>query len=189
MELALKERIRAKLQTEHARISVTLSQFTVPLLSRIYRAFDGDMVSAMVLGELAHRNVLAWLAQDSNPEAPLLDEASHKSVMRPCNALSIAEACDLPRETVRRKVVSLIRRGYVYRSEEGHLYLTADVSRDFEDMTGEIVEALLGTAWQLEDLLAVRRPPEARLSWKPRMASRSSAESTRPAAAPARRRR
>jgi hypothetical protein len=162
--MGVKEQIRAKLQTEHARISVTLSQFTVPLLSRIYRAFDGDMVSAMVLGELAHRNVVDWLAKENNPEAPLLDEARHKDVMRPCNAKSIAEACDLPRETVRRKVVSLIQRGYIYRSEEGHLYLTA-----------EIVEALLGTAWQLEALLGVQRPAQVPFSWKPRLAPRSDA--------------
>jgi hypothetical protein len=178
--VGVKEQIRAKLQTEHARISVTLSQFTVPLLSRIYRAFDGDMVSAIVLGELAHRNVLEWLAQENNPEAPLLDEARHKAVMRPCNALSIAEACDLPRETVRRKVASLIQRGYVYRNEEGHLYLTADVSRDFEDMTGEIVEALLGTAWQLESLLGVKRPAQVPLSWKPRLSPRPPADAAEP---------
>lgn len=180
----MKEQVRTKLKTDHARISVTLSQFTVPLLARIYRAFDGDMVAAMVLGELAHRNVLDWLSKEANPEASLLDDARHKEVMRPCNALSIAEACDLPRETVRRKVVALIQRGYVYRNEEGHLYLTSDVGRDFEDMTGEVIEALLATAWQLEAMLDVQRPPHSQNSWKPRMATRSPAAAAEPAPGP-----
>src|SRR5512137_1397523 len=92
-------------QANRARIALALSEFTVPLLSRIYHAFDGDMVAAIVLGEIAHRNVEAWLAEYQNPEELLQDPARRETVMRPYNALSIAEACGLPRETVRRKVV------------------------------------------------------------------------------------
>jgi hypothetical protein len=145
-----------------ARISVALSQFTVPLLSRIYAAFEGDMVAALVMGELAHRNVEAWLAQPQNPEGPLYDPDPERRerVLRPCNALSIAEACKLPRETVRRKVVHLIERGFVYRSAEGHLYLTHDVGDHFEDMTAQIVEHLLLTAAALEGLLKEQRERE-----------------------------
>jgi hypothetical protein len=62
--------------------------------------------------------------------------------MRPCNALSIAEACELPRETVRRKVVMLIKRGYLYHTDDGFLYLTSNVGDDFEDMTAEVVDHL-----------------------------------------------
>lgn len=133
-------------EVNRARISVALSQFTVPLLSRIYLAFDGDMVTAIVLGEIARRNVEAWLASQENPEAALHDPDRRTSVIRPCNALSIAEACKLPRETVRRKVVMLIERGDVYRNDEGFLYLTRNVGDDFVDMTAEIVERLLAPA-------------------------------------------
>jgi predicted ArsR family transcriptional regulator len=137
-----------------ARISVALSEFTVPLLSRIYHAFDGDMVAAIVLGEIAHRNVEAWLAEYENPEESLGDAARREKLMRPCNALSIAEVCGLPRETVRRRIVKLIDRGYVYRSEEGFLFLTRNVGEDFEDMTTRNVEDLLETARRLQSLLA-----------------------------------
>lgn len=162
----------AEYQANRARISVTLSQFTVPLLSRIYHAFDGDMVAAIVLGEIAHRNVLAWLSNESNPEAALDDLDRREALMRPCNALSIAEACSLPRETVRRKVVALIDHGYVYRNAEGYLYLTPKVGDDFQDTTAEIIEALLSTARQLEALLAVHRPPLGPLRLEPRMPTR-----------------
>jgi hypothetical protein len=138
-----------------ARISLALSQFTVPLLSRIYSAFHGDMVAALVMGELAHRNVEAWLAQHQNLEDPLYDPNPERRerILRPCNALSIAEACNLPRETVRRKVVHLIERGFVYRNAEGHLYLAHDVGEHFEDMTAQIVEHLISTAATLQALL------------------------------------
>lgn len=146
-------------EANRARISVALSQFTVPLLSRIYHAFDGDMVAAIVLGEIAHRNVEAWLNQHDNDEKVLDDPVRRVAAMRPCNALSIAEACDFPRETVRRKVVALIERGYVYRSDEGYLFLTNSVGNDFVDMTADIIENLLVTARRLEALLANQRTP------------------------------
>jgi hypothetical protein len=146
-------------EANRARISLALSEFTVPLLSRIYRAFDGDMVAAIVLGEIAHRNVEAWLAEYENPEELLNDPARRETLMRPCNALSIAETCGLPRETVRRKIVGLIDRGYVYRSDEGLLFLTSNVGDDFEDMTASNVEALLATARRLESLLANQSTP------------------------------
>jgi hypothetical protein len=146
-------------EANRARISVALSQFTVPLLSRIYQAFQGDMVAAIVLGEIAHRNVEAWLTQSENPEQALADPARRTSLMRPCNALSIAEACKLPRETVRRKVVLLIKRGYIYRTDDGFLYLTNHVGDDFVDMTAEVVDHLLATARRLEALLANQPTP------------------------------
>lgn len=141
-------------QANRARISLALSEFTVPLLARIYRVFDGDMVAAIVLGEIAHRNVEAWLAQRQNSEQLLQDPVEHTGVMRPCNALSIAQACGLPRETVRRKVAVLARRGYIYRADDGYLYLTRTVGDGFEDMTAHLVEELLATARRLEALLA-----------------------------------
>lgn len=146
-------------EANRARISLALSEFTVPLLSRIYHAFDGDMVAALVLGEIAHRNVESWLAEHDNAEELLHDPARRETLMRPCNALSIAEACGLPRETVRRKVVMLIDRGYVYRSEGGYLFLTPTVGNDFEDMTAKNVEELLTTARRLEALLANQPTP------------------------------
>jgi hypothetical protein len=158
---AAPERIEARpgYETNRARISLALSLFTVPLLGRIYRAFDGDMVAAIVLGEIAHRNVEAWLAEQHNPEDALHDAARRTAVMQPCNALSIAEACGLPRETVRRKVVALIGRGYIFRSQEGYLFLTPTVGDGFQDMTAQLVEALLATARRLEALLADRPTP------------------------------
>lgn len=156
-------RTKAHQEIVSARVSVTLSQFTVPLLSSIYRAFDGDMVAALVLGEIAHRNVDAWLADHDNPEGALDDPSLRERIMRPCNSLSIAESCELPRETVRRKVNLLIEHGYIYRNEKGHLYVTETVGDDFQAMTAELVQSLLATAKRLEELLASTKRPGAPL--------------------------
>lgn len=146
-------------QGNRARISLALSQFTVPLLNRIYQQFDGDFIAALVLGEIAHRNVEAWLNNKDNPEGPLYQSPERDAVMRPCNALSISEACGIPRETVRRKVVQMIEMGFIVRNEAGHLYLSATVAERFRDSTVEIIEALLTTARRLESLLANQPTP------------------------------
>lgn len=143
-------------ETNRARISLALSEFTVPLLSRIDRAFDGDMVAAIVLGEIAHRDGEMWSARHENAEELLHDPVLRTALMRPCNALPIAEACDLPRETVRRMVVTLVERGYIYRADEGHFYLTRTVGERFEDTTTRLVEEPIATARRLESLLANR---------------------------------
>jgi len=143
-------------ETNRARISLALSEFTVPLFSRIYQALDGDKVAAIVLHAVAHRNVEAWLAEQNNPEGVRQDPARHTAVMRPCNALSTAVSCALPRETVRRKVALLIRRGYIDRAANGHLYLTPTVGDGFQEMTARLVEGLLATAKRLDALLADR---------------------------------
>lgn len=146
-------------ELNRARISVALSRFTVPLLSQTYRAFDGDVAAAIVLGEIAHRNVESWLAQQHNPEELLHDPAQRERIMRPCNALSVSRSCGLPRETVRRKVVLLIERGYVYRADDGSLYLTRTVGDDFEEMNAALVNGLLTAAREIAALLQQEPPP------------------------------
>lgn len=150
-------------QLNRGRISLAVSGFTVPLLSGIYRSFDGDMVAALILGEIAHRNVEAWLAEESNTEDPLRDGQQRLSLMRPCNALSIADACGLPRETVRRKVNLLIEKAYVQRNEAGHLYISETIEAQFQGTTDQLVEGLLATARRIEALLAEQRAPLDRL--------------------------
>lgn len=54
-------------RANRARTSLALSQFTVPLPRRIEHAFDGDVVVAIVLGEVAHHHVEAWLASHLEP--------------------------------------------------------------------------------------------------------------------------
>lgn len=146
-------------QANRVRISLALSEFTVPFLTRVYHAFDGDMAAAIVLGQIALRNVEAWLAEYGNPAEILDDPERREALMRPCNALSIADVCGLPRETVRRKVVLLVKRGYVYRSKEGFLYLARTVGNDFEDMTASLVEQLIAASGRLQSLLENQPTP------------------------------
>ena len=142
-----------RLKVDRHRVSLAMSRFTLPLLRAIYSKFQGDLVMAMVLGEIATHNVGAWLSSKSNDPHVLDDVQSHGRVLRPCNALSIADATDIPRETVRRKVDSLIERGWIYRSESGHLFVHPSVADNFDHMTTEMVDSLLSCADHIKELI------------------------------------
>ena len=94
-----------------------------------------------------------WLAQEDNDPQVLEDLSRHPEVLRPCNALSIAEATGIPRETVRRKVLTLIDRGMVYRAANGHLFVHPSVPQRFEELTQTMVPALLEAARSIQTRL------------------------------------
>ena len=140
-------------QTQKHRISFAMSSFTLPLLRGIYEAFGGDILLCIVLGEIAARNAQRWLAQEDNDPQVLEDLSRHSEVLRPCNALSIAEATGIPRETVRRKVLTLIERDMVYRAANGHLFVHPSVPQRFEELTQTMVPALLEAARSIQTRL------------------------------------
>jgi hypothetical protein len=141
------------LKSERHRVSLAMSGFTLPLLRSIYSVFKGDIVMAMVLGEIATHNVGAWLLTKGNDAVALEDIEVHDKVLRPCNALSISDATDIPRETVRRKVESLIEKGWIYRSDSGHLFVHPSVAEHFEPMNKENLKNFLEAASRIQGLM------------------------------------
>ena len=123
------------------------------LLVILRRDFDGDLDAMLVLLTLSLGTDREGWAQ------ALLENHQVSTQKRLTNTQSIALASGIPRETVRRKVVMLIERGYLHRNDEGFLYLTRNVGDDFVDMTAETVEHLLATARRLESLLAGQPTP------------------------------
>ena len=137
-------------QAQKHRISFAMSSFTLPLLRSVYQAFGGDILLCIVLGEIAVHNAGRWLAQEDNDPQVLEDLQRHPEILRPCNALSIAEATGIPRETVRRKVLTLIERGMVYRADGGDLFVHPSVPQQFEELTQTMVPALLDAANRIQ---------------------------------------
>lgn len=91
-----------------------LSQTMLHALREIYRLFDGDIVLAMVLGELG-QHVIAGSHTGSAPR--------QRAKWRHSNAHSISAASGIPRETVRRKLDKLLDKGWIVALPEGGLSL------------------------------------------------------------------
>lgn len=100
---------------------LAVNMFVVRHLVRLYAAFDGDLLEAIVLGEVAHHNLSAYLTQvvDAAPTGADGPRLPQRSDYLPTNAFSIAQATGIPRQTVRRKVKALIERGWLLQDRAG----------------------------------------------------------------------
>lgn len=140
------------LRTSHGRVASLLGLFGLWHLANVHQAFDGDYLSARVLGEVAHHNIglqvavgdLTGFASDG-----FVDLLRRDGELQPCNAYSIAVACGLPPETVRRKVAALVERGWLARSENGDLFVTSEPGRHFVEFNREMEERVLMLADQI----------------------------------------
>ena len=135
-------------------IAIRLGHFFLRYLSRLYREFDGDLALPIVLGEIAHHNITRFYS--AHGPLPLTAQAhwfEPKSCARltPCNAFSLSAATGIPRETVRRKIATLVKRGWVKRNAKGEVVLVSTVARHFQPDLN--VQQLLSELLELNDQL------------------------------------
>lgn len=146
----------AQLERHAYQVSHLIASFTVPMMRRLYQEFDGDLVKIIVLGEISLRNVDQFFRK-AGAQAPekLLDDAARRTqLMQSCNALSIAEATGIPRETVRRKVEQLIEKGWLYRDEHKRLMVRQGVGERMLRGNARTAQEILDLADRLQTLLA-----------------------------------
>lgn len=145
--------------------------FLVSQLLRVLHAFDGDLLAAIVLGEIAQHNVQQFFCDPrfrsgDDVEQAFADPQRRERLLRPCNALSVSEATGIPRETVRRRIERLVRQGWIERNERGHLYAADVLVERFAHFHLETAKGVVETAEAvravLGDPVAERRPPAHR---------------------------
>ena len=131
--------------------------FLLRHLQRVRVAFDGDFLLAIVLGEIAHHNICRYYSsgrriesiRDVDYEDP--DGLPH---LESCNAYSLSNATGIPRETVRRKISKLVKRGWIKRDARGGFLVTQEPSRHFSaDFNVRSLADLMETADALRKIL------------------------------------
>lgn len=98
------------------------------------RFFNGDLDLFLVLVIIGERS----FAQHNAPDISFAqwEVAAVNSVRREAiNLQSIADYSGIPRETVRRKLDWLIKRGWVARDHRRYFYATDQAKRDLETLT------------------------------------------------------
>jgi len=101
-----------------------MNAFLTRFLVRLYQEFDGDVLEAVVLGELGLESVSA-------------------------TAFAIAHTTGVPRETVRRKLGTLEQRGWITRSADGSYRVTPSAHLHFATWSAELRTQLLELASRL----------------------------------------
>jgi hypothetical protein len=156
-------------QHAHA-IAVLMNMMFVRHLVAVYRHFGGDLLAAIVLGEVAHHNLAPIVNRARTPhelsEALRALAGTREPTLLPTNAFSIAQATGIPRETVRRKLANLMRRGWIEKDAAGNLFVTISPGRAFAAFHHERVQDVLETSRAIESLLH-DRPPAAVKPVKP----------------------
>ncbi len=139
-----------KFDEHYATLSYEVGLFMMEHLRRVNREFRGDFALAIVLGEIAHHNARHLMREviprSGKSAARFARDDSFQAHYRRCNALSVAEASGIPRETVRRKVAKLEAMGLVERDESGGLAMTRKVGRHYREFDRTTLEDLLELA-------------------------------------------
>jgi len=89
-------------------------------LCGLRKTFDGDLDQYLLLFVFIQSEMARGLRQPSSARR----EGFLDSGPRGLNALSISQICGIPRETTRRKLAALVKKGFLVHHTDGLLYLT-----------------------------------------------------------------
>ena len=137
------------------QISYETGLFMIDYLRRLNREFENDLLSAIVLGEIAQHSVRDLMQRDlprsGLPSAEFATRERVAAGLKRCNALSVAESSGIPRETVRRKIDKLVARGLVSRDARGGLTLVPGISDHFRAFDRRTVLDLVALAERIRE--------------------------------------
>jgi|GEM_PF-904427 len=117
-----------------ANTMLIMNDFLLKYLNTLYAEFNGDIILAIILGELAHQNIsLIFHNEKITPEFAYknLDITSLRDILLPSNPFAISEATGIPRETVRRKFTELVSLGWVKSVNNRGYVITPMVPKRF----------------------------------------------------------
>lgn len=97
--------------------------------------FDGDMDLFIVMCVVGDRTFSEMRANKDIHFEDWQSSMENEIIPKDINTLSISEYSGIPRETVRRKVNSLIQKGWIARDENGFLQATQKAKIDLESLT------------------------------------------------------
>lgn len=138
-----------------------LVQFWVRHLYRLKEPFDGDLILPLLLGEVAHYNIgsLAYRTDTglATLDAMFVDEPAGRellqSILRPCNAHSLSVVTGVPDSTVRRKLDTLVERGWLAVLPNGTYVLTPAPGIQFAAMNAVTMQTFVEADAKMRQIL------------------------------------
>jgi hypothetical protein len=149
---------RQRYEERRGEVRLHLSHFLVRYLNDLYKIFEGDLAMAIVLGEISHHNTAPFFSPEKSRNEPVRvfqGDPGSWSTMEGCNAYSISCSTGIPRETVRRKIVEMKKRGWLNETPSQGLRITQACADHFgPDFTLRILGGMLRASRIIEGLLA-----------------------------------
>jgi hypothetical protein len=136
-----------------AGIAMVMGELMLAHYRRVYQAFDGDLLLAMILAEIAHYNVQDLVRGGRFRNADIAAYLAENR-LRPVNTLSLSQSCAIPRETLRRKIRTLTDTGLIRKNADGSLNVTEQcLARFGTDFNMALLKDIRTCAARLESLL------------------------------------
>ncbi len=120
------------------------------LLAELRARFDGDLDLLLILAVIGDRTRPENWTPELLSYRQLTRGPGEENLQYPINMQSVADYSGIPRETVRRKVGTLQKMGWIQRDAEGRLTVSRKAAQDLEDATSVSIEYLAAilTAFQ-----------------------------------------
>lgn len=148
------------MREHHLEVTFVLGSFMTEHLVRVYQAFDNDITAAIVLGTIGQYNLQRDYAEISEKSAEAFHQLSarpeHLAPGRACTAMSISKSTGIPRETVRRKIRALIKRGWLKQIGPDRLVVTELLRKHFTKFDLDTLERFHTTAEEVLELVKHR---------------------------------
>jgi len=149
-----------KMRQHHLEVTYVLGRFMTEHFIRVYKAFDGDLTAAIVLGTIGQYNYRRYYHEVGEKAAEgfhrLAERGEHLSHARPCNAMSISQSTGIPRETVRRKIRQLVAKGWLRKAGPDKLIVTSLPGRHFAEFDLDTLEHFYTAAREILQLVEKR---------------------------------
>jgi len=144
-------------ETHKSAVAIIMGHFFLRHLNLLYREFEGDLILPMVLGEIAHHNISGFYSLKGDC-IEVNEQAAHYPErikhLAATNAFSISQATGIPRETVRRKIEKLEKKGWIVKNNRGEVFMSKTVSEHFmKDFNKKLLSELLETTECIRELL------------------------------------
>lgn len=136
-----------------AGIAIVMGELMLAHLRRIYQAFDGDLMLALILAEISHYNIQDLVRAERFRNADIAAYVAENR-LKPVNTLSLSQSCNIPRETLRRKITALIDAGLIQKYQDGSLHITEQCLQRFgPDFNKALLKDILTCCARLDTLL------------------------------------
>jgi hypothetical protein len=148
---------RERYEDRRGEIRLHMSHFFLRYLSDIYQAFEGDLAMAIILGEISHHNTCRFFSPEAGSNESMRElqrDPAWWDGMAGCNAFSVSCATGIPRETVRRKIGVMKRRGWLEEMPKKGLRITQACADHFgADFSLRFLNGMLRASRRIEALL------------------------------------
>ena len=143
-----------RIQRSFGLLAFVVNRHLIDHMRRIALQLDMDFEAAYLYGTLAHLNILNVVSPRGDPNTVLSDHGRFMETPQPVRLADLAQVSGLPRETVRRKLELLQKRGKVLRTPDGlWCYDDQGIDENIAQFTLETIDRFLRTADEMRAVI------------------------------------